>query len=69
MAFDYDMLEWVVVGRVPLSCQNFTAYALAFSKIFTKRAKDYPQFQLGKSLLGVVTGYSVIKIDVTRNTS
>ena len=32
VAFDYDMLEWVVVGQAQLSCQISIAYALAFSK-------------------------------------
>lgn len=63
VAFDYDVLERVVVGRVHLSHQNSSAYALAFSKIFTKCAKNHPQFQLGKSLLGIVTDWSDAEVN------
>jgi len=63
VAFDYDILEWVIVGQVHLSHQNCSAHVLAFSKIFTKCGKDYPQFQLGKSLLGIITDWSDAEVN------
>ena len=38
---------------------------IASSKIFTKWAKDYnyPQFQFGKSLLGIVTDWSDVEVN------
>ena len=63
VVFNYDTLEWAIVGRVHLSHQTSAAYALAFSKLFTKCKNRYPNFELGKSLVGVITDWSDAEVN------
>ena len=46
-------MQWTVVSRVRMDKQGKSAYQLAFSKTFTKCKADNPNFELGRSLLGV----------------
>ena len=55
VAFDYEMLVWVIIRQIHLSQLNSSAYELAFSKIFTKCGKHLLQ---GKSLLRIITDWS-----------
>ena len=42
--------------------QGKSAYQLAFSKTFTKCKADNPNFELGRSLLGVIINWSDAEI-------
>lgn len=57
-AFDYTMMEWVVVCRVRMNKQDSSAYGLAFSKLFSKCKCDHAEFEVGKTLQGVVIDWS-----------
>ena len=63
VVFNYDTLEWAIVGRVHLSHQTAAAYALAFSKLFTKCQSCYSNFELGRSHVGVITDWSDAEVN------
>lgn len=55
MAFNYTVMEWVVVARLWLDKQTPKAYALAFRKIFDHYSQSSRSFEIGKTLLGVAS--------------
>ena len=55
VAFDEVPMEWAVVSRVRLDKEGAKAHSLAFRIFFAKCKEDHPGFELGKTLLGVVT--------------
>lgn len=61
VAFNDDTMEWVVVARVRLDKEGAKGYGLAYKKMFEK-CSDYPDFEVGKSLNGVVTDWSDAEI-------
>ena len=62
VAFDDITMQWTIVSRVRMDKQGKNAYHLAFSKIFAKCKTDTPNFELGKSLLGVIIDWSDAEI-------
>ena len=62
VAFNDDTMEWVVVARVRLDKEGSKGYGLAYKKMFEKCSSDYPEFEVGKSLKGVVTDWSDAEI-------
>ena len=61
VAFNYTTMDWVVVSRVRMDKQDTNVYALAYSKTFLK-CKSEGNFELGKSLLGIVVDWSDAEI-------
>ena len=55
-------MNWIVVSRVRLDRQDANAYALAYSKTFSKCQSDIKDFKLGESLLGIVIDWSDAEI-------
>ena len=62
VAFNKICTEWTVTARLRLDKQSAESYALAFKKIFNKCASACQDFELGTTLLGVVTDYSNAEI-------
>ena len=62
VAFDDTTLEWTIVSRVRMDKEGAKAHALAFRKSFQKCEEDFPTFQPGVSLTGVVTDWSDAEI-------
>ena len=63
VAFNTQMMEWMVVGRVRMNKQNSGAYALAFEKMVTKCKSTRDDFEVGSTLLGVITDWSDAEIN------
>ena len=61
-AFDDVTMQWTVVSRVRMDRQGKSAYQLAFKKTFQKCKTDYPSFEPGTSLLGVIVDWSDTEI-------
>ena len=61
-AFNEATMKWMVVSRVRMDKQGKNAHKLAFSKTFNKCKTDYPEFEPGKTLLGVVVDWSDAEI-------
>ena len=61
VAFNDNTMEWVVVARVCLDKEGAKGYGLAYKKMFEK-CSDYPEFDVRKSLKGVVTDWSDAEI-------
>jgi len=66
VVFNYDTLEWAIVGRIHLPHQTAAAYALAFFKLFTKCQSCYSNFELGRSLIGVITDWSDAEVNILK---
>ena len=66
VAFDNVTMEWLVVGRVRLDKQDSFAYGLAFKKLFDKCASYSEDFEVGLTLLGVVTDWSDAEVSGLR---
>ena len=62
VAFEDTTLEWTIVSRVRMDKEGAKAHALAFRKSFQKCEEDFPTFQPGMSLTGVVTDWSDAEI-------
>ena len=62
VAFNVETMEWVVVARVRLDKEGAKGYGLAYGKMFQKCSDDYSEFEVGKSLKGVVTDWSDAEI-------
>ncbi len=58
VAFDQLTMEWMVVSRVRMTREDHSAYALGFRKTFDKCKREHKEFELGKTLLGVVIDWS-----------
>ena len=58
VAFNDDIMEWVVVARVRLDREGAKGYGLAYKKIFENYSAEYSEFEVGKSLKGVVIDWS-----------
>jgi len=58
VAFNQVTMEWMVVSRVRMTREDHNAYALGFCKSFKKKPGDHQEFELGKSLLGIVIDWS-----------
>ena len=54
VAFNYVTMDWVVVSRIRMNKQDASAYGLVYSKTFAKCKSSNNNFELGKSLLGIV---------------
>ena len=57
--FDDVTMQWTIVSRIRMDKQGKSAYQLAFSKTFAKCKTDTPNFEVGKSLLGVIIAFWV----------
>ena len=57
VAFNKETMNWMV------AYQTADAYALAFKKIFSKCSTNSESFQVGKTLLGVITNWSDAEIN------
>ena len=62
VAFNRVSMEWTVIARLRLDKQSAESYALAFKKLFSKCASTCQDFELGSTLLGVVTDWSDAEI-------
>ena len=62
VAFNQITIEWMVVSRVRMTREDHNAYALGFRKTFEKCKRDHQEFELGKSLLGIVIDWSDAEI-------
>jgi hypothetical protein len=62
VAFNDDTMEWVVVARVRLDKERAKGYGLAYKNMFDKCCTDHSNFEVGKSLKGVVTDWSNAEI-------
>ena len=51
-AFDDISMRWVIVCRIHLTKQTHEGYALCFRLMFDRCKKEFPSFELGKTLLG-----------------
>lgn len=58
IAFNSLLMEWMVVARIRLDKQTTEGYGLAFRKIFDHCTKSSKTFEVGKTLVGVVTDWS-----------
>ena len=63
VAFNYTTMDWMVISRVRLTRQNSEAYALAFSKTFAYCKDSHEEFEVGKSLLGIVIDWCDAEIN------
>jgi len=59
-------VEWLVVARLRLDKQDSFAYGLAFKKLFDKCKSSCGNFELGSTLMGVVTDWSDAEINGLR---
>ena len=57
-AFDDISMRWMIVCRIHLTKQTHEGYALCFRLIFDRCKKEYPSFELGKTLVGIVIDWS-----------
>ena len=57
-AFDRITMHWMVVCRVRITKQTKEAYAFCFRLIFDQCKKDNPEFNVEKTLLGVVIDWN-----------
>ena len=57
-AFDPITMYWMVVCRVRITKQSKDAYALCFKVMFDRCKRDNPEFDVGKTLLGVIIDWS-----------
>ena len=55
-----------MISRVRLTRQNAEAYALAFSKTFANCKNKHADFEIGKSLLGIVIDWCDAEINGLR---
>ena len=55
-------MEYVVIARIRLDQQSTEAYALAFQKLVAKCKAENPSFELGVTILGVITDCSDAEI-------
>ena len=62
VAFNQITMEWMVVSRVRMTREDHNAYALGFRKTFEKCKRDHQEFELRKSLLGIVIDWSDAEI-------
>ena len=62
VAFNQITMEWMVVSRVRITREDHNAYALGLRKTFEKCKRDHQEFELGKSLLGIVIDWSDAKV-------
>jgi len=58
VAFNFLLMEWMVVARIRLDKQTAEGYGLAFRKVFDHCPKSSMTFKVGKTQLGVVTDWS-----------
>ena len=66
VAFDKVSMEWVVVARIRLNSQSSEGYALCFKKMFDRCRTSNEDFELGSTLLGIVTDWSDAEINGLR---
>ena len=59
-------MEWVVVARIRLNSQSSEGYALCFQKMFDRCRTSNEDFELGSTLLGIVTDWSDAEINGLR---
>ena len=64
VAFDEVTMEWSIVSRIRMNKQDANAHALAFKKTFDACKESYPEFSIGKTLLGVVVDWSDAEIQL-----
>jgi hypothetical protein len=57
-AFDEEAMKWVIVGRCLLSKDNSDGYSIGFSKVFSMARSDSSNFEVGKTLKGIVIDWS-----------
>jgi hypothetical protein len=64
VAFNDDKMEcyWVIVAHVRLHEEGAKQYGLAYKKMFDICSTDHSNFEVGKSLKGVVTDWSDAEI-------
>lgn len=62
VAFNYTTMDWMVVSRIRMDKQDANAYALAYSKTFLKCKSVLDDFEIGKTLLGIVVDWSDAEI-------
>ena len=55
-------MEWMVVSCVRMTREDHNAYALGFRETFEKCKRDHQEFELRKSLLGIVIDWSDAEI-------
>ena len=63
VAFNTITMEWMVIGRLRLNKQDANAYSLAFKNIFSRCSSSNSNFQLGDTLIGIVTDWSDSEIN------
>lgn len=56
--FDYTTMKWAVVARMRANKENSDFYKKAFELMFQFCHKEYPQFQLDKTLKGIIVDWS-----------
>ena len=66
VAFNKVSMEWVVVARIRLDSQSSEGYALCFRKMFDRCRNSNEDFELGSTLLGIVTDWSDAEINGLR---
>ena len=62
VAINHQTMEWMVVARIWLDRQDMVAHAIGFKKLFDQCKVSCPNFNIGKSLLGIVTDWSDTEI-------
>lgn len=63
VAFNFTSMEWMVIGQVRLDKQNKEAYSLAFKKILERCSSIREDFEVGQTLLGIITDWSDAEIN------
>ena len=56
-------MEWMVIGQVRLDKQNKEAYSLALKKILERCSSIREDFEVGQTLLGIITDWSDAEIN------
>ena len=63
VAFNFTSMEWMVIGQVRQDKQNKEAYSLAFKKIFERCSSIREDFEVGQTLLRIITDWSDTEIN------
>lgn len=61
--FNYTTMDWMVISCVHLTRQNAEAYTLAFSKVFANCKDNCEDFDIRKTLLGIVIDWCDAEIN------
>ena len=63
VTFSCTSMECMVIGRVRLDKQNKEAYSLAFKRTLERCSSVREDFEVGQTLLGIITDWSDAEIN------